>query len=78
MIVRLLLNELSFTVLILLIQTKSSLKLKIKNMSVKIPSNISKWMDVGVSVAAAAVIYGALQKYCTLLGGYVVKNWVIN
>jgi gliding motility-associated protein GldL len=31
-------------------------------MSVKIPSNISKWMDVGVSVAAAAVIYGALQK----------------
>jgi len=31
-------------------------------MSVKIPSNISKWMDVAVSVAAAAVIYGALQK----------------
>jgi gliding motility-associated protein GldL len=31
-------------------------------MSVKIPSNISKWMDVGVSVAAAAVIFGALQK----------------
>jgi gliding motility-associated protein GldL len=31
-------------------------------MSVKIPSNISKWMDVGVSVAAAVVIYGALQK----------------
>ncbi len=31
-------------------------------MSVKIPSTISKWMDVAVSVAAAAVIYGALQK----------------
>jgi len=31
-------------------------------MSVKIPSNISKWMDVVVSVAAAAVIFGALQK----------------
>lgn len=31
-------------------------------MSVKIPSNISKWMDVAVSVAAAAVIFGALQK----------------
>jgi gliding motility-associated protein GldL len=31
-------------------------------MSVKIPSSISKWMDVAVSVAAAAVIYGALQK----------------
>ena len=31
-------------------------------MSVKIPSNISKWMDVGVSLAAAVVIYGALQK----------------
>jgi gliding motility-associated protein GldL len=31
-------------------------------MSVKIPSNISKWMDVAVSVAASAVIYGALQK----------------
>jgi len=31
-------------------------------MSVKIPSNVSKWMDVAVSVAAAAVIYGALQK----------------
>ncbi len=31
-------------------------------MSVKIPSNISKWMDVGVSIAASVVIYGALQK----------------
>jgi gliding motility-associated protein GldL len=31
-------------------------------MSVKIPSKLSKWMDVGVSVAAAAVIFGALQK----------------
>ena len=31
-------------------------------MSVKIPSNVSKWMDVSVSVAAAAVIFGALQK----------------
>jgi gliding motility-associated protein GldL len=31
-------------------------------MSVKIPSNISKWMDVAVSIAAAAVIFGALQK----------------
>ena len=31
-------------------------------MSVKIPSNISKWMDVGVSIGAAAVIFGALQK----------------
>jgi gliding motility-associated protein GldL len=31
-------------------------------MSVKIPSNVSKWMDVAVSVAAAAVIFGALQK----------------
>jgi gliding motility-associated protein GldL len=31
-------------------------------MSVKIPSKLSKWMDVGVSLAAAVVIYGALQK----------------
>lgn len=31
-------------------------------MSVKIPSKLSKWMDVGVSIAAAAVIFGALQK----------------
>jgi gliding motility-associated protein GldL len=31
-------------------------------MSVKIPSKLSKWMDVGVSVAASAVIFGALQK----------------
>jgi gliding motility-associated protein GldL len=31
-------------------------------MSVKIPSNISKWMDVAVSVAASVVIFGALQK----------------
>lgn len=31
-------------------------------MSVKIPSPVSKWMDVAVSVAAAAVIFGALQK----------------
>ena len=31
-------------------------------MSVKIPSNVSKWMDVAVSIAASAVIYGALQK----------------
>ena len=31
-------------------------------MSVKIPSKLSKWMDVGVSLAASVVIYGALQK----------------
>lgn len=31
-------------------------------MSVKIPSNVSKWMDVAVSIAASAVIFGALQK----------------
>ena len=31
-------------------------------MSVKIPSNVSKWMDVGVSIGASAVIFGALQK----------------
>jgi gliding motility-associated protein GldL len=31
-------------------------------MSVKIPSKISKWMDVAVSVAAAVVIWGALRK----------------
>ncbi len=31
-------------------------------MSVKIPSNVSKWMDVAVSIGAAAVIFGALQK----------------
>ncbi len=31
-------------------------------MSVKIPSNVSKWMDVAVSVAASVVIFGALQK----------------
>jgi len=31
-------------------------------MSVKIPSNVSKWMDVAVSVAASIVIFGALQK----------------
>lgn len=31
-------------------------------MSVKIPSNISKWMDVAVSIGASLVIYGALQK----------------
>jgi gliding motility-associated protein GldL len=31
-------------------------------MSVKIPSKLSKWMDVGVSIAASAVIFGALQK----------------
>ena len=31
-------------------------------MSVKIPSSVSKWMDVGVSIGAAAVIFGALQK----------------
>ena len=31
-------------------------------MSVKIPSNVSKWMEVAVSLAAAVVIFGALQK----------------
>jgi gliding motility-associated protein GldL len=31
-------------------------------MSVKIPSHVSKWMDVAVSVAASVVIFGALQK----------------
>jgi len=31
-------------------------------MSVKINPKVSKWMDVAVSIAAAAVIYGALQK----------------
>lgn len=31
-------------------------------MSVKIASNLSRWMDVAVSVAAAVVIFGALQK----------------
>jgi gliding motility-associated protein GldL len=31
-------------------------------MSVKIPSKISKWMDVAVSIAAAVVIWGALRK----------------
>jgi gliding motility-associated protein GldL len=31
-------------------------------MSVKIPSRVSKWMDVAVSVAAAVVIWGALRK----------------
>ena len=31
-------------------------------MSVKIPANVSKWMDVAVSLAAAVVIFGALQK----------------
>lgn len=30
--------------------------------SVKINSNLSKWMDVAVSIAAAVVIFGALQK----------------
>jgi gliding motility-associated protein GldL len=31
-------------------------------MSAAIPPKVSKWFDVGVSVAAAIVIYGALQK----------------
>lgn len=31
-------------------------------MSVKIPSKVSKWMDVAVSIAAAVVIWGALRK----------------
>jgi len=31
-------------------------------MAVKIPSNVAKWMDVGVSIGASAVIFGALQK----------------
>jgi gliding motility-associated protein GldL len=30
--------------------------------SVKIPAQVGKWMDVAVSVAAAVVIYGALEK----------------
>lgn len=31
-------------------------------MAAKIPSKVNKWLDVFVSVAAAVVIYGALQK----------------
>lgn len=31
-------------------------------MAAKIPPKVSKWFDVGVSVAAAVVIFGALQK----------------
>jgi gliding motility-associated protein GldL len=31
-------------------------------MAAKIPPKVSKWFDVGVSVGAAVVIYGALQK----------------
>ena len=31
-------------------------------MAAKIPPQVSKWFDVGVSVGAAVVIYGALQK----------------
>ncbi|WP_416440944.1 gliding motility protein GldL [Phnomibacter sp. MR] len=31
-------------------------------MAAKIPPKVSKWFDVGVSIAAAVVIYGALQK----------------
>jgi len=31
-------------------------------MAVAIPPKVSKWFDVGVSIAAAVVIYGALQK----------------
>ena len=30
--------------------------------SVKIDPKLSKWMDVAVSIAAAVVIFGALQK----------------
>jgi len=31
-------------------------------MAAAIPPKITKWFDVGVSIAAAVVIYGALQK----------------
>jgi len=31
-------------------------------MAAKIPPQVSKWFDVGVSIGAAVVIYGALQK----------------
>ena len=31
-------------------------------MSAKIPAKVNKWLDVFVSLAAAVVIYGALQK----------------
>ncbi|MBI3882773.1 MAG: gliding motility protein GldL [Sphingobacteriales bacterium] len=31
-------------------------------MSVQVPNKVSKWLDVGVSLAAAVVIFGALQK----------------
>ena len=31
-------------------------------MAAAIPPKVSKWFDVGVSIAAAVVIYGALQK----------------
>src|SRR5258706_10306532 len=31
-------------------------------MAAAIPPKVSKWFDVGVSIAAAAVIFGALQK----------------
>ncbi|HEX3023679.1 MAG TPA: gliding motility protein GldL [Chitinophagaceae bacterium] len=31
-------------------------------MAAKIPPTVSKWFDVGVSIGAAVVIYGALQK----------------
>ena len=31
-------------------------------MAAKIPPKVSKWFDVGVSIGAAVVIYGALQK----------------
>jgi hypothetical protein len=31
-------------------------------MAAKIPAKVNKWLDVFVSLAAAVVIYGALQK----------------
>ena len=40
-------------------------------MAAAIPPKITKWFDVGVSIAAAVVIYGALQKILhTEIGSY--------
>jgi hypothetical protein len=36
-------------------------------MSAKIPAKVNKWLDVFVSLAAAVVIYGALQKLLATL-----------
>lgn len=43
-------------------------------MAAKIPPQVSKWFDVGVSVGAAVVIYGALQKILhTSIADYMLK-----